>query len=90
MDSRIARVAEDNASTLLGPDTLVPAQYFDRLGSDAAFQAEKRLMLAVLEGEVSVVQAAMALGISSSRASDTLQAIMWNAARRGIITVKKA
>lgn len=51
---------------------------------------EVDLMLAVLEGEVSVVQAAMALGISSSRASDTLQAIMWNAARRGIITVKKA
>jgi hypothetical protein len=56
MDSRIARVTEDNTTTLLGPDTLVPAQYFDRLGSDAAFQAEKRLMLAVLEEAIATFQ----------------------------------
>jgi hypothetical protein len=56
MDPRAARVAEDQTATLLGPDTLVPAQYFDRVGSDAAFQPEKRLMLAVLEEAIATFQ----------------------------------
>jgi hypothetical protein len=49
-------VTEDRTSTPLEPDTLVPAQYFDRMGSDAAFQPEKRLMLAVLEEAIATFQ----------------------------------
>lgn len=56
MDRRIARIVEDHAATLFGPDTLVPAQYFDRMGTDAAFQPEKRLMLAVLEEAIATFQ----------------------------------
>ena len=56
MDRRIARIVEDHSPTLFGPDTLVPAQYFDRLGGDAAFQPEKRLMLAVLEEAIATFQ----------------------------------
>jgi hypothetical protein len=49
-------VAEDRTVTPLEPDTLVPAQYFDRVGSDTAFQPEKRLMLAVLEEAIATFQ----------------------------------
>ena len=56
MDARVARIVEDQSATLLGPDTLVPAQYFDRIGADAAFQPEKRLMLAVLEEAIATFQ----------------------------------
>ena len=56
MDRRIARIVEDHTPTLFGPDTLVPAQYFDRMGTDAAFQPEKRLMLAVLEEAIATFQ----------------------------------
>ena len=49
-------VTEERTSTPLEPDTLVPAQYFDRVGSDAAFQPEKRLMLAVLEEAIATFQ----------------------------------
>lgn len=49
-------VTEERTSTPLEPDTLVPAQYFDRIGSDAAFQPEKRLMLAVLEEAIATFQ----------------------------------
>lgn len=56
MDVRVARIVEDHTASLFGPDTLVPAQYFDRIGSDAAFQPEKRLMLAVLEEAIATFQ----------------------------------
>lgn len=56
MDARLARIVEDQTVSLFGPDTLVPAQYFDRVGSDAAFQPEKRLMLAVLEEAIATFQ----------------------------------
>jgi hypothetical protein len=56
MDARLARIVDDHNATILGPDTLVPAQYFDRMGSDAAFQPEKRLMLAVLEEAIATYQ----------------------------------
>jgi hypothetical protein len=56
MDARLARIAEDQSASLFGPDTLVPAQYFDRVGTDAAFQPEKRLMLAVLEEAIATFQ----------------------------------
>ena len=49
-------VTEERSATPLEPDTLVPAQYFDRVGSDAAFQPEKRLMLAVLEEAIATFQ----------------------------------
>lgn len=49
-------VTEERTATPLEPDTLVPAQYFDRVGSDAAFQPEKRLMLAVLEEAIATFQ----------------------------------
>jgi hypothetical protein len=56
MDARVARIVEDQSASLFAPDTLVPAQYFDRIGSDAAFQPEKRLMLAVLEEAIATFQ----------------------------------
>jgi hypothetical protein len=56
MDVRVARIVEDQSATLFGPDTLLPAQYFDRVGADAAFQPEKRLMLAVLEEAIATFQ----------------------------------
>ncbi len=56
MELRSAGMTEERTSTPLEPDTLVPAQYFDRVGSDAAFQPEKRLMLAVLEEAIATFQ----------------------------------
>ena len=56
MELRSAGMTEERNSTPLEPDTLVPAQYFDRVGSDAAFQPEKRLMLAVLEEAIATFQ----------------------------------
>ncbi len=49
-------VVEERTTTPLEPDTLVPAQYFDRMGTDIAFQPEKRLMLAVLEEAIATFQ----------------------------------
>jgi len=56
MELRSAGMTEERSSTPLEPDTLVPAQYFERVGSDAAFQPEKRLMLAVLEEAIATFQ----------------------------------
>ena len=56
MELRSTGMTEERTSTPLEPDTLVPAQYFDRVGSDAAFQPEKRLMLAVLEEAIATFQ----------------------------------
>jgi hypothetical protein len=56
MELRSAGITEERTSTPLEPDTLVPSQYFDRVGSDAAFQPEKRLMLAVLEEAIATFQ----------------------------------
>jgi hypothetical protein len=56
MEVRIARIIEDHTTTPLGPDTLVPAQYFAQVGSNAASQPEKRLMLAVLEEAIATFQ----------------------------------
>ena len=56
MELRSAGMTEERSSTPLEPDTLVPAQYFDRVGSDAAYQPEKRLMLAVLEEAIATFQ----------------------------------
>jgi len=56
MELRSAGMTEERTSTPLEPDTLVPAQYFDRVGSDAACQPEKRLMLAVLEEAIATFQ----------------------------------
>jgi hypothetical protein len=55
MELRSAGV-EERTSSPLEPDTLVPSQYFERVGSDAAFQPEKRLMLAVLEEAIATFQ----------------------------------
>ena len=56
MEPRSAAVIEDRTASLLEPDTVVPSQYYDRVGSDLAFQPEKRLMLAVLEEAISTFQ----------------------------------
>ena len=66
MDVRVARLVEDQSATLFGPDTLVPAQYFDRVGGDAAFQPEKRLMLAVLEEAIATFQRHAVIGTKRS------------------------
>jgi hypothetical protein len=47
---------EDPTPSLLEPDTIVPAQYFDRVGTDIGNQPEKRLMLAILEDAVTTFQ----------------------------------
>lgn len=56
MEMRNVALVEERTATPLEPDTLVPAQYFDRMGSDIAFQPEKRLMLAVLEEAIATFQ----------------------------------
>ena len=56
MELRSSGMTEGRTSTPLEPDTLLPAQYFDRVGSDGAFQPEKRLMLAVLEEAIATFQ----------------------------------
>jgi hypothetical protein len=55
MQTRSARLVEERTSSPLEPDTLVPAQYYDRVGADT-FQPEKRLMLAVLEEAIATFQ----------------------------------
>jgi len=45
-----------SANSGLEPETILPAQYFDRVQIDASLQAEKRLMLAVLEDAVDCYQ----------------------------------
>ena len=56
MEMRRAAIVEERTQTPLEPDTLVPAQYFDRIGADLAYQPEKRLMLAVLEEAIATFQ----------------------------------
>lgn len=47
---------DDSVPGLLEPDAIVPSQYFDRVGTDASAQPEKRLMLAILEDAVTTFQ----------------------------------
>ena len=58
MESTAAlKIEEPRAgSTGLEPETILPAQYFDRVQIDASLQPEKRLMLAVLEDGVGTFQ----------------------------------
>jgi hypothetical protein len=58
MESTTALKIEETrgASTGLEPETILPAQYFDRVQIDASLQPEKRLMLAVLEDAVGTFQ----------------------------------
>ena len=58
MESTAALKMEEprSASTGLEPETILPAQYFDRIQIDASLQPEKRLMLAVLEDGVGTFQ----------------------------------
>src|SRR3954466_16345377 len=58
MESTAAVKIEEprSASNGLEPETILPAQYFDRIQIDASLQPEKRLMLAVLEDGVGTFQ----------------------------------
>jgi hypothetical protein len=56
MELRTARIGDERTSSPLEPDTLVPSQYFDRVGADASHLPEKRLMLAVLEDAIATFQ----------------------------------
>lgn len=47
---------DDPSPMLLEPDAVLPAQYFDRAGTGANAQPEKRLMLAVLEDAITTFQ----------------------------------
>lgn len=67
MNARVAKLVEDQSVTLFTPDTLVPTQYFDRVGADAAFQPEKRLMLAVLEEAIATFQRHVVSGTRRSQ-----------------------
>jgi hypothetical protein len=60
-------MVEDQSVTLFSPDTLVPSQYFDRVGADAAYQPEKRLMLAVLEEAIATFQRHVVAGTRRSQ-----------------------
>jgi hypothetical protein len=68
MESTAALKIEEprTASTGLEPETILPSQYFDRVQIDASLQAEKRLMLAVLEDAVGTFQ--KYAGVSGRRA----------------------
>jgi hypothetical protein len=67
MNARVAKLVEDQSVTLFSPDTLVPTQYFDRVGADAAHQPEKRLMLAVLEEAIATFQRHVVAGTRRSQ-----------------------
>jgi hypothetical protein len=56
MHTQNALRIEDSGPSLLEPETIVPSQYFDRVGVDASSQPEKRLMLAVLEDAITTFQ----------------------------------
>ena len=58
MESQAARKMEEPSGGGLGlePETVLPAQFFDRVHVDASLQPEKRLMLAVLEDAVGTFQ----------------------------------
>ena len=45
---------EERLAGLFQPDTLLPSQYFDRMRGRARYDAEHRLMIAVLEDAVDV------------------------------------
>jgi hypothetical protein len=75
-------VAEDKTPTLVEPDTLVPAQYFDRVGADVAYQPEKRLMLAVLEEAIATFQ--RHIGSSNARSKRLVEEVEeWAESRDG-------
>ena len=46
----------DPATTMVEPDTLTPAQFFDRQFTESTLVPEKRLMLAVLEDAIASFQ----------------------------------
>jgi hypothetical protein len=52
----MANVAEEQFSTVLEADLMVPSQFFDRLQAGRSSQPEKRLMLAVMEDAISTFQ----------------------------------
>lgn len=56
MTNQSAIRVEDSTPSLLEPDTIVPAQYFDRVGFDAGCQPEKRLVLAIIEDAITTFQ----------------------------------
>lgn len=58
METTAALKIEETRSSGAGlePETILPAQYFDRIQIDASLQPEKRLMLAVLEDGVGTFQ----------------------------------
>jgi hypothetical protein len=56
MDMGRTGIPGERVTSLLEPDTLLPAQYFDSVGAETAFQPEKRLMLAVLEEAIATFQ----------------------------------
>lgn len=52
MMDETAAVLEERLSSLFQPDTLLPAQYFENFRTKNHLEAEKKLMLAVLEDAV--------------------------------------
>ena len=56
MTNEMGLSAEEKASSLFQPDTLLPAQYLDTLRRKAHLDPEKRLMLAVLEDAIACFQ----------------------------------
>lgn len=56
MEARRAEESSGGSNVGLEPETILPSQFFDRFQIDASLQAEKRLMLAVLEDAVGTFQ----------------------------------
>lgn len=56
MTDRSEMVWEERLASLFQPDVLIPEQYFGALGSKTGMEAEKRLMLAVLDDAVRCFQ----------------------------------
>jgi hypothetical protein len=67
MELRQAMRFDDPSPSLLEPDSIVPAQYFDRGAISAGTQPEKRLMLAVLEDAITTFQRHLQSGTRRSR-----------------------
>jgi hypothetical protein len=49
-------LAEEQTSTVLEADLIVPSQFFDRIKTEGSAQPEKRLMLAVMEDAIATFQ----------------------------------
>ncbi len=68
---------EDPALTMVEPDTVTPAQFFDKGLADCSLVPEKRLMLAVLEDAIASFQRNTIQEKKTADASEELDVDAW-------------